>query len=101
MQVSVSHGSGSDLQQITVFTDDVGQHSDHSLRTLVAVVVINRAAVMPVADASIRLPRQRLDSVGRATLDVPDDALAFFAIKLLAENHRLQLAIVVRDTAVD
>ena len=64
------------------------------------IAVIDRAAIMPVADAGICLPWQRFNAVGGAALDVPHNALPFGVIELLAEDDRLQFAAMLRHAMV-
>ena len=58
-------------QQVAVLRDNVDQHVDHLLGTLVAIVAVDVHVVVPRADAGAGLPVFVLYAVGYAALHVP------------------------------
>jgi len=55
---------------------------------------------VPTADAGVGLPRQQLDVLTLATLDVLHHALALLLVENLAKLHRLRRTVIGRGAAV-
>ena len=73
---------------------------NHRVGVLVAVVIVEPAIIVPIADASFGLPRQRLDLGAGAPFHIPDHGFLLVFVEHLAQQDALVLAVMPKGIAV-
>ncbi len=86
--------------QVSVLADDVCQHRHDGGGSFVLVLLEDLAVVVPLADAGVRLPRERENGLGFAALDVIKHGSALEFIELFEIYHRLVAAMLVNARVV-
>src|SRR5208283_4409389 len=82
--------------EVAVLAHYIRQHSDDLLDCLVSVLLRYGAAVMPVTDAGVGLPRLGADAVGDAALDILDKRTDVRRLDVLPIDHGIHDAAISR-----
>ena len=86
--------------EISILTDNIDKHFDHHLRCFVLMAFKESAAIVPISNAGIGLPRERENLITLSTLHVEDDGVALLVIEIFGSEHGFIGAVIPLDAGV-